>query len=229
MERVGRQPRDRAYVGPGTTEVIATLLLVAGLVAAVAGLAYAINGATQAPGQVAVPVSLQVGGAGGAAGGAAGGEPVTVQVDGIELPSDTRLDAVDGGLALVDSTGAGRWTGFLARGDTAVAGLAFGLCAVLLAPVVRAVAAGEPFRRGNAARIGATAATILVGGMVAPLLPQAAGLAVLERLGLADAGSPFVVGVALDLAPVGLAALVFVVAEAFRRGAQLADDTAGLV
>src|SRR5215218_4702168 len=188
--------RDTAYVGPGTTQVIATLLLVAGIVASVGGLAYAVNGATQAPGQVAVPVSLQVDGAGGTG----GGEPVTVQVAGVTLPGGTGLDATDGGLTLVDSTGAGRWTGFLARGDTALGGLAFGLCALLLAPVVRAVAGGEPFRRGNAARIGATAGTILVAGTVAPLLPQAAGLAVLEHLGLAEAGSPFVVGMALDLA-----------------------------
>jgi Protein of unknown function (DUF2975) len=214
--------RERVYVDPGTTRVIATLLLLAGVVAGVGGLAYAVNGATQAPGNVAVPVTVR-------AGDAASGDPVTVGVDGVELPDGTRLDAADGRLTLVDSTGADRWTGFLARGDVAVGGLAFAVCAVLLAPVVRAVAGGEPFRRGNAARIGATAGTILVAGTTAPLLPQAAGLAVLDRLGLDASGSPFVVGMSLDLAPIGLAALVFVVAEAFRRGTQIADDTAGLV
>ena len=214
--------RERVYVDPGTTRVIATLLLLAGAVAGIGGLAYAVNGATQAPATVAVPVTVRVG-------DTAEGEPVRVGVEGVALPDGARLDAAEGALTLVDSTGADRWIGFLARGDTAVGGLAFALCAILLAPVVHAVAGAEPFRRGNAARIGATGATVLVAGMTAPLLPQAAGLAVLERLGLDRAGSPFVIGMSLDLAPIGLAALVFVVAEAFRRGTQIADDTAGLV
>jgi hypothetical protein len=214
--------RERVYVDPGTTRVIATLLLLAGAVAGIGGVAYAVNGATQAPGTVAVPVTVRVD-------DGESGDPVTVGVDGVDLPDGTRLDAAEGELLLVDSTGADRWTGFLARGDTAVGGLAFAVCAVLLAPVVRAVAGGEPFRRGNAARIGVTGVTILVAGMLAPLLPQAAGVAVLERLDLTQAGSPFVLGMSLDLAPIGLAALVLVVAEAFRRGTQIADDTAGLV
>ena len=219
-----RQHLARAdYVGPRTTRVIAVLLLVVGGVATVGGLGYAINGATQAPATVLVPVSLALEKA------ELAGGPVPVEVAGVHLPGSTRLEAADGGLMLVDNTGASRWTGFLARGDAALGGLAIGVCSLLLAPVLTSVAAGAPFRRGNAARLGATAGTIMVAGLVAPLLPQIAAMAVLDRLGLVAPGSPFVVGLSLDLAPFGVAALVLVLAEAFRRGTQIADDTAGLV
>ncbi len=223
MTSLRQRLTDPVYVGPRTTRVIATLLLLVGALAAVGGVGYAVNGATQAPGNVHVPVSMFLDQ------GNPSGAPVPVEVAGVELPDATYLQAVDGGLVLVDSTGASRWTGFLARGDSALGGLAVGLCAVLLAPVLTSLAAGEPFRRGNAARIGATAATILLAGTLAPLLPQVAALGVLDRLALVGPESPFVVGLQLELAPLGVSALVFAVAEAFRRGAQIADDAVGLV
>jgi hypothetical protein len=37
------------------------------------------------------------------------------------------------------------------------------------------------------------------------------------------------VGVGFSLTPVAVSALVFALAEAFRRGAEIADDTVGLV
>ncbi len=223
MTSLRQRLTDPVYVGPRTTRVIAILLLLVGALAAVGGVGYAVNGATQAPGNVHVPVSMFLDQ------GNPSGAPVPVEVAGVELPDATYLQAVDGGLVLVDSTGASRWTGFLARGDSALGGLAVGLCAVLLAPVLTSLAAGEPFRRGNAARIGATAATILLAGTLAPLLPQIAALGVLDRLALVGPESPFVVGLQLELAPLGVSALVFAVAEAFRRGAQIADDAVGLV
>jgi Protein of unknown function (DUF2975) len=222
MTTIRRLLADPVYVGPRATRTLATLLLVIGAVAAVGGVGYAVNGATQAPGNVLVPVSLHVDETRSVR------EPV-VEVAGVDLPDATRLQTVDDGLVLVDSTGVSRWTGFLARGDAALGGLAVGVCALLLAPVLTSLAAGEPFRRGNAARIGATAATILVAGTLAPLLPQVAALAVLDGHGLVAPGSPFVAGLRLELAPLAVSALVLVVAEAFRRGAQIADDAAGLV
>lgn len=219
--------RDSAYVGPRTSRVIAGLLLLAGAVAAVGGVGYAIAGATNAPGGVAVPISLEVDD--GASGVVVPG-PVQVRVDGVDLPDGARLQAPDDGLELVASPGqASRWTGFLARGDAALLGLGFGACALLLVPVVNAVAAGEPFRRGNAARIGGTAAIVGVVGMVAPALPQIAAIMLLDGLDLVGAENPFVVGFGFNLAPVGLAALIFVIAEAFRRGTQITADAAGLV
>lgn len=214
--------RYSEYIGPRTSQVVAGLLLFAGLVAAVGGVGYAINGATQAPGTVTVPISVET------ADGARL-HTVPVGVDGVVVPDGARLQVAEGGLQLVTGAGhASRWTGFLARGDAALLGLGFGACALLLAPVVNAVAAGDPFRRSNAARIGWTGAIVGVVGMVAPTLPNAAALAVMTSFDGTGA-NPFAVVFGFDVAPIGIAALIFVVAEAFRRGTQISADTAGLV
>ena len=215
--------RDSEYVGPRTSRVIAGLLLFAGVVAAVSGVGFAINGATQAPATVTVPISLE------ADDGAPRG-PVSVSVDGVVVPDGARLQVAPDGLQLVaEFTGASRWTGFLARGDAALMGLGIGACALLLVPVVNAVEAGDPFRRSNAARIGWTGAIVGVVGMVAPMLPNFAALAVSTSFDSTDGANPFAVVFGVGLAPIGIAALIFVVAEAFRRGTQISADTAGLV
>ena len=155
---------------------------------------------------------------------------VPVSVEGVVVPDGARLQAGQHGLQLVAEAGkANRWTGFLARGDAALLGLGFGACALLLVPVVNAVAAGDPFRRTNAARIGWTGAIVGVVGMVAPMLPNFAALAVSTSLDAAKGGNPFAVAFGLDPMPIGIAALILVVAEAFRRGTQISADTAGLV
>lgn len=52
---------------------------------------------------------------------------------------------------------------------------------------------------------------------------------VLDRLGRTGPGSPFEVGVTFPLLPVLVAPVILALAEAFRRGAELADDVDGLV
>lgn len=216
-------PRDQEYLGPRTSRLIARLLLLVGAVSAVAGVAYAVNGATHAPGTVTVPISIE-------AENAPAVNPVPVSVDDVVVPEGARLQVAEHGLQLVTDPGyASRWTGFLARGDAALVGLGIGACALLLAPVINAVAAGDPFRQGNAARIGWTGAIIGVVGMVAPVLPDVAAATVMTAFDDADGANPFAVVFGLELAPVGVAALVFVVAEAFRRGTQISADTEGLV
>lgn len=219
--------RTTEYVGPRTSRAIARLLLLAGVVAAVGGVGYAINGATQAPATVTVPISIEM------LDDVANGSPqhpTAVSVDGVVVPDGARLQAAEHGLQLVTEAGyASRWTGFLARGDSALLGLGFGACALLLAPVVNAVAAGDPFRRSNAARIGWTGAIVGVVGMVAPVLPHLAALAVMTSFDAASSANPFAVVFGVEVAPLGIAALIFVVAEAFRRGTQISADTAGLV
>jgi hypothetical protein len=215
--------RGPGYVGPETSRIIARLLLLVGIVAAVGGVGYAVNGATQAPATVTVPISIET------QDGITRG-PVAVSVDDVVVPDGARIQAAPDGLQLVTGVGhASRWTGFLARGDAALVGLAFGACALLLAPVVNAVAAGDPFRRSNAARIGWAGAVIGVVGTLAPMLPDMAALAVMTSYDTADGANPFAVQLGIGLAPIGVAALVFVVAEAFRRGTQLSADTEGLV
>lgn len=216
-------------MGARNSRVIADLVLLAGVVAAVGGIGYAINGATQEPAAVAVPIGLETDGDVVASGVVMTG-PVPVRVDSVKLPEHALVQAAHGGLQLVATPArASRWTGFLARGDAALIGLGFGACAVLLAPVITAVAVGDRFRRGNAARIAWTGAIVGVAGMVAPALPQIASTMVLDGLDLAGPGSPFVVGFGFGPAPMGVAALAFVIAEAFRRGTQINDDAAGLV
>jgi hypothetical protein len=63
--------------------------------------------------------------------------------------------------------------------------------------------------------------------VVVPLLPAAATAMVLARTG-ADV-EVFEQGVTFTLLPFALVAAVLVVAEAFRRGEQIADDVEGLV
>jgi hypothetical protein len=156
--------------------------------------------------------------------------PTTVSVDGAVMPEGARLQAAERGLQLVTEAGhASRWTGFLARGDAALLGLGFGACALLLAPVVNSVAAGDPFRRSNAARIGWSGAIVGGVGMVAPILPHLAALAVMTSFDAATVPNPFAVVFGFEVAPIGIAALIFVVAESFRRGTQISADTAGLV
>lgn len=215
--------RDAEYVGPRTSRAIARLLLLAGVVAAVGGVGYAVNGATQAPATVTVPISIETD-------SSTPPGPIPVSVDDVVVPDGARLQVDEHGLQLVTEAGhATRWTGFLARGDAALLGLGFGACALLLAPVVTAVAAGDPFRRSNAARIGWTGAIVGVVGMVAPMLPNLAALAVMTSFDAAGGANPFAVVVGVDVAPIGIAALIFVVAEAFRRGTLISADTAGLV
>ena len=213
--------REVGYVGPQTSRFIAQLLLLAGIAAAVGGVGYAVNGATQAPATVTVPIGIEV------ENGSPVG-PIPVSIDDVVVPDGGRLQVAEDGLQLVAGS-ASRWTGFLARGDAALLGLGFGACALLLAPVVNAVAAGDPFRRSNAARIGWAGGIVGVVGMVAPLLPDLAALAVMTSFDRAGGENPFAVVLGADIAPIGIAALMFVVAEAFRRGAQISADTAGLV
>jgi hypothetical protein len=83
-----------------------------------------------------------------------------------------------------------------------------GVIALLLVPVAAAAAAGA---------------------VAAPAIGDAAAMAALEHAGLADPDSPFLTTVSVPLFPLVLAALVLGIAEAFRRGAVIADDVDGLV
>ena len=213
--------RDATYIGPRSSRFIAHALVVVGLVAGVGGVAYAVNGATQAPATVTVPVSIETSDGGTL-------DNVPVSVDDVVVPEGTQLQAGEGGLQLVDRTGASRWAGFLARGDAALLGIGFAACALLVAPVISAVAAGDPFRQGNAVRIAWTGMIVGVVGMLAPTLPHLAALDVMTSFD-GSGENPLAVVLTPGLEPVGIAALILVVAEAFRRGTQISADVEGLV
>ena len=209
--------RRSTYVSPSTVRGMSALIGLAGVVAAIAGPVYAINGATQAGAAVEVPVELR------------GVDPLAGVAAG--LPDGVRLLSQDGGvlsqLSAWDSTVVEQ---LLSRGDAAVLGLAVGVGAWLLGPVLGSIAAGRPFGAGNSRRLAWLAVVVAVAGSVGPLLPQFGALAVLERLDLVGPQSPFVMGVTFSFVPVVVGGfLLLVLAEAFRQGERIDSDVEGLV
>jgi hypothetical protein len=117
----------------------------------------------------------------------------------------------------------------LAQLSPALLFLSISAGALALAQVMRTVRAGRPFAQRNAARLVVVAVAVVVGGAVAPVLRDAAAIAALDHLGLTGEDSPLLLRMSVPLTPLLLAVLVLGIAEAFRRGAALADDVDGLV
>jgi hypothetical protein len=116
-----------------------------------------------------------------------------------------------------------------ARGGDAVVGLCIGLGALLLRRLLLSIGAGQPFQRGNAARIAGIAGLIVVATIAAGVLPYVAAGLVLGRLGLGGPGSPVGAYPTISFVPLLAALFLLAFAEAFRRGTELAKDTEGLV
>lgn len=208
------------------------LIIVLGWTAGVVGVAYAVNGATQAPATVRVPVTL--------AAAAEGVGPIQAHVDGVSVPdgwltgtppSGARVYVA--GQPVADSElrlaawGSTRVEQLLARGDWLVGGLGLLVGARAIDPLLGSIAEGRPFAPGNARRLVVLAGTVAVAGVLAPLLPQIAGFLVLDRTGLA--GPAFMATPSVEPAPLLVGALVLAVAAAFRAGERMADDVRGLV
>lgn len=193
-----------AYLGPAAIGTLRSLVVLAGLVGVVAGPLYAVNGATHAHAAVEVPAELARAGV-----ASVPGLPDGVRVTAVEAGSQVRLSAWDS--TVVEQ--------LLARGDVALAGIALGVGAWLLRPVLSALAAGQPSTAGNARRVAGLALVVVIAGVVGPLLPQLGAVAVLDRLGLGAAGGSFVVGVHLSLVtPLLAGLLLLVLAEVLRQG-----------
>lgn len=210
----------------------AQALWVLGILAGAWGVLYAANGATQAHASVKVPVTLT-------SPGTSGWGNTTLQIDGLAAPGARLAPAAPTGLQTGSSAGAdgtvtvAAWDStvleqVLGRGDALIGGIALLVGAGLLRPTLLTVAEGRPFAPGNARRVRLLAAVIAAGGVLAPLLPQIAGVLVLERTSL-DTTGRFLLMPSIDPGPLVLAAVVLCVAEAFRAGTALADDVDGLV
>jgi hypothetical protein len=182
---------------------------------------YAINGITQAGAAVTVTFDLQPGP--GSPVTASQPDQVPVSVSG--LPEGVRVFAARDGLSLSawDSTVVEQ---VLARGDALLLGLGVAVAAFLLVPVLRSVAAARPFDSGNASRIAGLAMVVLVVGWVGPMLSGLATLLVIGRVGLEGTATW---SVTFGLMPLLLAALLLVLAEAFRRGELISREVEGLV
>ncbi|SFF85097.1 Protein of unknown function [Blastococcus tunisiensis] len=117
----------------------------------------------------------------------------------------------------------------LAQSGDVVLFLAIATGALALAQVLRTVRTGRPFARRNPTWLAVVAVAVVAGGILAPVLREAAAVAALEHLGVLSDGSRFTVVTSFSLAPVALAVVILGVAEAFRRGAAMAADVDGLV
>jgi hypothetical protein len=209
---------------------LAGALVWIGAIGAVVGVAYDVNGMTQAHATIKVPVAVAQVEVGAGWGNTELSVPGVTPVDGWLAPSRVdglRLDHVDGELTLA-AWGSTRVEQALGRGDWMLVGLGMLVAAILLEPVLRSTALGRPFAAGNARRLLGVAGVVAVVGTVAPLLPAAAGALVLARTGLGDSGHLVAAG-GLSPFPLLVAAVLAVIAEAFRRGEQLARDSEGLV
>ena len=207
---MARTTARMTYLSPAAVGPLRSLVGLAGLVGVIAGPLYAVNGATQARAAVEVPAELARAGV-----ASVPGLPDGVRVTAVEVGSQVQLSAWHSTVA----------EQLLARGDVAVLGVALGVGAWLLRPVLAALAAGHPATAGNARRVARLAVVVVVAGMVGPLLPQLGALAVLDRLDLDAPGGPFTVGVHLSLlTPLLAGLLLLVLAEVLRQGARSPRD-----
>lgn len=227
--------RATSYVRPDLVEVLAHLITFLGLLAAVAGPAYAVNAATQAPATVRVQVQVDPGSPQGrqlrdardlavpAPTGATGG---STRLSAANLLTPTG-EGYPAQLSAWDST---RTEQFLSRGQFALAGLGAGAAALLLRPLLLSIARGRPFGTGNSRRLAQLSLVVAATAHLAPLFPALAAGRVLGRLGLDAADGPLSVAPWLHLGPWTVVAfLLLVLAEAFRQGERRDRDLDGLV
>lgn len=206
---------------------LARMLVALGVLSALWGVVYTVNGITQAGATVKVPVTLTPV-------STSGWGDVPVQVDGIVVPGwlagarpdEGTIGTADGRLTLA-VWGSTAPEQVLRRAGVLVLGLGLLVAGFALHPVLESIAAGRPFVRGTARRIAVVAGCVAVVGTLAPVLPQVAGFLVLERIGLA--GPRFLATPSVPLAPLVVAALVLVVAAAFRAAERMSDELSGLV
>lgn len=238
---------------------LAGLMLLLAIAVPLGGIVYDINGATQAGADVRVPVAvraldrLEVTVAdppttpAQADGSAPAGHETTVflrQYPGWDLtghplyldvpgaPAGTSSDA-DLSRVTLSSWDSTMPEQILARGGAALIAICVGIGALMLHRILRSIATGHPFESGNPKRIAVLAGAIAVAGVVPGFLTTAAADLVLHRVGLAGPHSPVtappVPSFGSMVSHFMLPLLVLALAEAFRRGGELAREVDGIV
>lgn len=220
------------------------VLVFAGVVAGVRGVALDINAATQAPSWVSVPVyvrlhqldKLQILQATGP--GTRTLVPFRLQQGVFQpglalyvtgIPQDTWINVGTGRSFTLRSWGSTITEQLLSRGASLITGLCLLWGALLVRRLVLSISSGQPFQRGNPARVTQLAGLIVTATIAAGVLPFLAAHLVLGRLGLSGSASPLYAHLAIAGAPLLVALLLLVFAQAFRRGTELAQDTEGLI
>lgn len=109
---------------------------------------------------------------------------------------------------------------------TSVWALALAVIAILLALIVASISAGNPFHAKNTGRLIGVSVAILAGSFGADSVNLLSAHLLYDYLALKP---PLAVSAYYSLTPVLMAALILVLASAFRRGRQIQDDVEGLV
>jgi len=117
----------------------------------------------------------------------------------------------------------------LSRGGVAVIGLCMAVGGVWLRRILISIAEGRPFQPGNAARIAGIGGLVVLASLANDILPVLSSNLVLQRLGLTGATSPIFAEVVPSFGPLLAVPFLLVLAEAFRRGTELAGEVEGLV
>ena len=231
-------------MGPRVLRALTGVLVVAGVVAAVRGVALDVNAATNAKGPVSVPVfvrfhqldQLQILQATGP--GTSTLVPFRLQPGvfqrGLELyvdggGQDTSINVGTGRAFTLNTWGSTLAEQLLGRGAGMITGLCLRWGALAVRRLVLSISRGQPFQRGNPARVTLLAGLIVAATIASGVLPYLAAHLVLGRLGLTGPASPLYAHLAIAVAPLLVALFLLVFAQAFRRGAELAQDTEGLI
>lgn len=236
-----RRQSNRPYASPGMIRRLAGFVAIFGVVAAFSGVAYAVNGATHAKAYVVVDVQARAGAVLQAPGTtpSKAAESVLVTVDPfgsdglrLDLPGVPKTSWLEA--AHTDSLKLRSWDStvsenLLSRGGFAVSGLCFGVGALLLRRLLISIADGHPFRSGNAARLACIGGLLVLASLANDILPVLGSNLVLDRLGLTGPSSPVFAQVVPTLDTLLAVPILLALAEAFRRGTELAKDVEGLV
>jgi hypothetical protein len=203
----------KPLLGPRSAGAFAVLLVLLATAAAVTAAGFLVIAATRDAADVTVYLS----------------DPVRLDLnDRLHLPGDAVLlgDLIPVQLHVPDLPLGLR---LLAHLGTVLLVLSAAVGALALAQLLRTVRAGRPFAKRNATWLAIVAVAVAVGGGIAPAVREAGAVAAVEHLGLMAQDSPFVTVMSFSLVPLVVAVVILGVAEAFRRGAAMADDVDGLV
>ncbi|SEN41613.1 hypothetical protein [Nonomuraea pusilla] len=171
----------------------------AGVVAGLWGVAYVINGATQAGGFITVRAVPRLDAA------------EQLGLSGVKLPSGVSLAGEELSLQVWNSTLVEQ---VVSRADIMLGGLCALVAAFLLRGLLTSMLERQPYRSGNAARV-AWLAVLAVAAGAAQALPGLAGAAVLDRVGLSGT---FGAAYGLSWVPFVGAAFLLALAVALRQG-----------
>ncbi|AKU16746.1 DUF2975 domain-containing protein [Luteipulveratus mongoliensis] len=224
--------QDKPFVSLRAMNALAALVVVLGWLAAVGGVVYAINGATQAGGSITV--SAQV-------------HDLTGTTVRDSVPADATLRPTGSQSALqlgLPNSGTDSWmhtpadswlltTGdssvaeqLLSRGDAVIWGLSALAAGYALRALILSISAGRPFAEGNARRIATMGVLAVAACWAGSASTGAAAVVVADRVGVTSQVNGVL---SFSLLPLVVLPFVLVLAEAFRRGGELARDVDGLV